>query len=378
MKRQALFIIIEVGVFLAAEGANAVAIAPIPLSARIAAGSAIAAFFAFGFFVPRAPRARTVVLFLDALFLGLMATFTGIAVTVAVLLPLRCLELKPRDRSALVTSAGFGLFALALSSVTGAFVEHRPAAVLAAPILIPLYALILSLVTLSEDLRRSRADLVATNAELALRAERWQRIATLNERYQVGLDLRDEVRPGLRAIGNELGRALSEAQADAQTAKALTLHAQRTAAFTLAGLDLTVARLREESLEKGDLAASLREMCKAFAIPGAPQMTAEIANVPVRDPEAAAGLERIAREALINVARHSEAHHVKVSFRIGDLHLELLVEDDGVGFEPDNVRIGSGLTIMRDRTALIGGKIAIESTPSHGTIVWVKLPLLAV
>jgi signal transduction histidine kinase len=375
MRRGALFVVIEAFIFIAAESANALAIAPIPRSDRLGSGLAIAALFALGFVVPRTTRGRLVVLILNGLFLGLMAAFSGLAMTVAVLLPLRSLRLQPCNRAGFVVCTAFGLCVFALSSVIGTYAEHRPVEALGAALLLPFYAMILSLVALSEDLRTSRAALAAANAELALRAERWQRIATLNDRYQLGSDLERVVGDGLRSIGEELERVLSEGGPSSQVVH--TFRAQRTAGFTLAHLENAVAMLRKAAVQESGVAVNLVEMCKAFSRRGIATVTTDIANVSLRDPISAASLERIATEALINVARHSDASHVEVSLRVVDRHIELTIKDDGIGFDRAAARAGQGITTMRDQAALAGGECLIESMPSRGTAVKVTIPLAA-
>lgn len=373
--RRTLFLIIETLVFLTAEAGNALTMAPVPLSARVVAGTLIAAYFALGFLVPRRSRARTIVLALDAAFLGALAAYTGVALALTILLPIRAIELKPRDRRALTACIAFSLCAFALASAVGTFAEHRPFTQLAVPILLPPFALIVMLVLLSESLRQASAALAASNAELELRAERWQRLAILTERYQLGRDLQSEVGAGLRQIEGELERVLGEIDANSPAARAFAFHAQRRAAFTLAGLNRSVASLRDATLAQGDLGATLREMVAAFAASGSARTTAEIADVPVPDPAVAAGLESIAREALINVARHSNAARVRVSLGQRAGRLELVVADDGAGFDPNASSHGSGLTIVRERAALLGGTCEIESAPERGTTVRVTLPL---
>jgi hypothetical protein len=135
MMRAVVFIVIEALVFVAAECANALAIAPIPRSSRLAAGLVIALFFALGFLVPRTTRGRVAALILDGLLLGAMAAFSGTAVTVAALLPLRCLRLQPYNRAALLFCTAFGLVAFVWSAIVGIYMERRPVELLGAALL---------------------------------------------------------------------------------------------------------------------------------------------------------------------------------------------------------------------------------------------------
>lgn len=92
---------------------------------------------------------------------------------------------------------------------------------------------------------------------------------------------------------------------------------------------------------------------------------------------------RVAQEALTNVARHAHATHVAMQLvRRADC-LELLVRDTGQGFDPEHVlakaeRGGSlGLVGMRERAALVGGTLYIDSEPGRGTSIRLVVPLAA-
>lgn len=85
---------------------------------------------------------------------------------------------------------------------------------------------------------------------------------------------------------------------------------------------------------------------------------------------------RILQEALTNVARHARSKKADVDLKLEGGTLELLVRDDGVGFDARTTHEGSGLGLhgMRERVALLGGSVEIESRPGHGTMVRARLP----
>ena len=77
-------------------------------------------------------------------------------------------------------------------------------------------------------------------------------------------------------------------------------------------------------------------------------------------------LVRLAREAVVNAARHSGSRTVRVTLS----HRRLTVGDDGGGFDPAYGRPGGfGLTSMRERADAIGAALTITSAPGHGTCV---------
>ena len=80
----------------------------------------------------------------------------------------------------------------------------------------------------------------------------------------------------------------------------------------------------------------------------------------------------VVAEALTNVAKHARAAHAAVTARVGDGALEVQVRDDGVGgARPD----GSGLLGLRDRLAVLDGRLRIESPADGGTLVAADIPL---
>jgi PAS domain S-box-containing protein len=85
---------------------------------------------------------------------------------------------------------------------------------------------------------------------------------------------------------------------------------------------------------------------------------------------------RLVQEALNNVSKHSHAQRADLAVRTAPGAIQIEVRDDGVGFEPSLVREGFGLVGMRERAALLGGTLEVESTRGSGTRVRAEIPLL--
>lgn len=87
-------------------------------------------------------------------------------------------------------------------------------------------------------------------------------------------------------------------------------------------------------------------------------------------------LFRIIQESLHNALKHAKAKNISVILLYEPTHFRLTVSDDGEGFEPatlEAVDTGIGLKNMKDRAALIGGKLLIQSSPGNGTLIFVDI-----
>lgn len=84
----------------------------------------------------------------------------------------------------------------------------------------------------------------------------------------------------------------------------------------------------------------------------------------------------IVQEAINNVSKHAMAQNVDVSLVWGNRDLMVKIKDDGVGFDPDQLdtQVHFGLGIMRDRVALVRGKLNIQSAPGQGTEITLWVP----
>jgi signal transduction histidine kinase len=86
-------------------------------------------------------------------------------------------------------------------------------------------------------------------------------------------------------------------------------------------------------------------------------------------------LYRIVQEQINNIIKHAQAKQVFVELFPENGHIELIIADDGIGFDPETIKKGMGLKNMRSRAELLSGKIDISSTPGKGSKVKVVLPI---
>ena len=126
------------------------------------------------------------------------------------------------------------------------------------------------------------------------------------------------------------------------------------------GLGTAVERLVETFRERSGLQVDLEEQLATERVPGDVETT----------------VYRIVQEALTNVAKHADATRVSVLLVQRGASLVAVIEDDGRGFEPGAVADTSlGLAGMRERVALVGGRLRIESSANGKTAIVAEIPL---
>lgn len=92
------------------------------------------------------------------------------------------------------------------------------------------------------------------------------------------------------------------------------------------------------------------------------------------DSELETALYRITEEALVNARTHSGARRALIEVRTSDGRIEVVVCDDGHGFDPSGRSAGLGLRDMYERVELLGGTLMIDSAPGRGTRLTANLP----
>jgi signal transduction histidine kinase len=83
---------------------------------------------------------------------------------------------------------------------------------------------------------------------------------------------------------------------------------------------------------------------------------------------------RLVQEALTNVIKHAGATRVQIRVSEDDEHVDIVLRDDGSGFQPDGATGGFGLVGMRERVALVHGSLDIETAPGAGTTIRARIP----
>jgi len=246
---------------------------------------------------------------------------------------------------------------------------------------------------LEERVSERTADLSRLNE--ALRVEIEHRRRAEEERTELFTRLvlaqEDERRRIARDLHDQLGQQMTALRLTLETLKALAverpeLHTQVATLEDLArqldqDISFRVWELRPAVLEGLGLAAALTEYAgnwsKRFGIHAELHMTRPADERLTSETETT--IYRFAQEALNNVVKHARANRVDIVLEQGPAHVSLIVEDNGIGFDPSTSALGQGfgLTGMRERAALVDADFQIESAPGRGTMILLRVPVTA-
>jgi signal transduction histidine kinase len=222
-------------------------------------------------------------------------------------------------------------------------------------------------------------DLTYRKAVEATRTRLLERLISAEdqERRRIARELHDETGQSLTAMLVGL-RAITDMAVPPEV-RPVALRLRDIAAHTVDNVGRLARGLHPAVLDDKGLAAAARryvgDYVRSFGT--ALDFAAGDLDTPRLAPLAAATMYRILQETLTNVARHARARNVVVELKRDESAIELLVRDDGVGFEVTpayDALSGLGLHGMRERVALLGGSIEIESAPGLGTVVRARIP----
>jgi PAS domain S-box-containing protein len=201
--------------------------------------------------------------------------------------------------------------------------------------------------------------------------------ASTAEQERIGRDIHDglgQQLTGLSILAKAEELRLREAE-DEQTADALAVLGRHTEA-ALEQARAMARGLRPVEVAPDGLAYALADLAKQMTMLGGVECRyLGLTDVAVED-EVAAHLFRIAQEAVQNALKHAQATLIELDLRREPEGLLLTVRDDGLGIDPDAEQGGSmGLTIIRYRANILGGRLTIGPDPHRGTLVRCVVPL---
>ena len=196
-----------------------------------------------------------------------------------------------------------------------------------------------------------------------------------NERARLARELHDETGQALTSM--LLGLKSLEDRVETDESRTAVAELRQLVVATLQDVRRLAVELRPAALDDFGLVPAIERLAVMSGEQGGVSIDVRSDLGDRRLPaETETALYRIAQEAMTNVLKHAEAKLVRVHLSRSGRGARLVVQDDGKGFDSGQVRDGSvGLVGMRERIALLGGRLMIESTEGAGTMLTVEVPI---
>ncbi len=224
-------------------------------------------------------------------------------------------------------------------------------------------------------------EMLAAHAAVAIQNARLyaqvERLAILEERTRIGMDLHDGVIQSIYAVGLTLESTRLALPDDADEVSSLL-------DVAIEGLNDAIRDIRNFILDlrprrfAGDVQQGLAQLVREFQantmVPVSVDFPERLEDLPLPIGRA---IFLTTQEALANIARHARAKSVILSLKYADKSVTLTVQDNGRGFDVTNesLRVGHGLANMQARAESLHGSFLIEATLHKGTTLLMSLPL---
>lgn len=219
------------------------------------------------------------------------------------------------------------------------------------------------------------AGLSIENARLHANA---RRLAVLEERDRIGMDLHDGIIQSIYGVGLALEGVQLTLTEDPETAKERINHAINGLNQAIRDIRAYILDLRPRQLGSDGLMTGLKRIiaeyrANTFSEVGFSGTDSDLKELPQTQ---ALVLFHICQEALANAAKHAKAKNVQVAAWTTEDRALMEIHDDGKGFDLENMRasIGHGLANMKTRARAVGGDIDISSVIGEGTTILVWVP----
>jgi signal transduction histidine kinase len=227
-------------------------------------------------------------------------------------------------------------------------------------------------VRLMKTQREQRRALAHANTHLVHYAATLEQLATSQERNRLARELHDTLAHSLSGVAVQLEAVKTLWDTSPEGARAML---EGSLAATRSGLTETrraLQALRASPLEDLGLGLAIRSLAESAAVRNG--LVLDL-NIPDRlenlSPDVEQALYRVAQEALENIGKHADAHNVKISLIQENSTVELIISDDGRGFEPQSIDLLNqfGLQGIRERTDMLGGDLEVVSRQGGGTTI---------
>jgi signal transduction histidine kinase len=225
------------------------------------------------------------------------------------------------------------------------------------------------------EIQHLAARLEEMNRQLGAYAVQAEELATTKERNRLAREIHDSLGHFLTVVNVQLEAAQAVFESDPDAARNALAKAQT---LTKEGLDevrRSVAALRASPMDGQPLEAAFETLLEKSRAAGLLAEMRVSGRVRALTPQVEHTLYRAAQEGLTNVHKHARASKVTLHLDYSAADgVSLLIEDNGVGLDPEVLEEGFGVLGLRERVKILGGKLLMTSEHAQGTRLEVRIP----
>ncbi|MBN3958718.1 sensor histidine kinase [Nostoc sp. NMS8] len=195
------------------------------------------------------------------------------------------------------------------------------------------------------------------------------------ERNRIARDLHDSLGHALTALNFQLQTAIKLCKPDPNQAQEFLTEAHRLVGIATQEVRQSVKSLRSDAIETQSLEKLLELLVDNFQKTTGILPEVEVSLPIALSPQLVTPIYRIIQEALNNICKYAQATSVQIQIHTNAKEVYFIIQDNGRGFNPENVSGGYGLQGMRERVAVLQGHLQLTSQPGYGCCITVKIPM---
>ena len=224
----------------------------------------------------------------------------------------------------------------------------------------------------SEELEKlQEATLVEERASALRKRIARVTLAHEEERRRLSRELHDGLGPSLAAIGNRIRACRNVVRSDPQEAERELEEITKSLKGHVQEIRELIYDLRPLALDQLGLMGAISQQAERLGQETGAQVSVGGPEDVDLNPFVEVTVFRVVQECLTNVQKHADASQVDVRLQVIDTGLEVRVKDNGRGFDPARVAVGTvekgiGLVSMQERAELLGGSLSVQSSPGSG------------
>jgi signal transduction histidine kinase len=235
------------------------------------------------------------------------------------------------------------------------------------------FVLLLMNTVLSE--RQSREKLAIANEKLRQYALKIENQATLEERNRIAREIHDSLGHSLTALNLQLETAVKLFPSNPTKAQMFLARAKELGSKALQDVRHSVSAMRSHPLQDKSLEQAIGILAEDFQRSNGILPICKINLDYPLSTDISTAIYRIIQESLTNISKYARASEVQLVLTTTDTGLQLIIQDNGRGFDLRQNTTGFGLQSMRDRTLGLGGELQINSAYGCGCQILVEIPL---